>query len=155
MKVQRLMSRLLEEQIQTFRSLAGEMIPASEEYGLPGADDEKIFDTILTAAESDWFLVEEGINALRAKSKIRYGKEFYLLDDQTRSNLGNGFLESADPYVSAIINATLQCYYRDDRVVISLGMEARPPFPIGYKVKQGDWTLLDTVKKRTKIYREI
>ena len=37
----------------------------------------------------------------------------------------------------------------------SLGMEARPPFPKGYEVEQGDWSLLDPVRARPKMYREV
>jgi hypothetical protein len=48
----------------------------------------------------------------------------------------------------------LHCYYRDDRVMISLGMEARPPFPKGYEVEQGDWSLLDPVRAMPKLWRD-
>jgi hypothetical protein len=49
----------------------------------------------------------------------------------------------------------LQCYYRDDRVMRSLGMEARPPFPKGFEVEQGDWSLLDPVRAMPPLYREV
>ena len=55
-------------------------------------------------------------------------------------------------YLSRII---LQCYYRDDRVMRSLGLEPRPPFPKGFEVEQGDWSLLDPVRARPKFYREV
>ena len=55
-------------------------------------------------------------------------------------------------YLSQII---LQCYYRDDRVMRSLDMEVRPPFPKGFEVEQGDWSLLDPVRARPKLYREV
>jgi hypothetical protein len=42
----------------------------------------------------------------------------------------------------------LQCYYRDDRVLRSLGLETRAPFPKGYALEQGDWSVLDPVKAR-------
>ena len=48
----------------------------------------------------------------------------------------------------------LQCYYRDDRVMRSLGLETRPPFPLGRTLPQGDWSLLDPVRVRPKFYRE-
>ena len=150
-----MLSQLPKELIQTFRSLVGEMIPVSQEYDLPGADDERIFKNILIAAQIDLSLVEEGLKVLDAISQTRYRKRFHSLDDQTRRNIVDEFLESPEPYVSAIINGTLQCYYRDDRVMTSLGMEPRSPFPMGYEVKQGDWSLLDSVKKRAKIYRQI
>ena len=55
-------------------------------------------------------------------------------------------------YLERII---LQCYYRDDRVMRSLGLEVRPPYPKGFEVEQGDWSLLDPVRARPKLYREI
>ena len=56
--------------------------------------------------------------------------------------------------VLVLSSVILQCYYRDDRVMRSLGMEPRPPFPNGHEVEQGDWSLLDPVRKRPKLYRE-
>ncbi len=45
-------------------------------------------------------------------------------------------------------------YYRDDRVMRSLDMELRPPFPGGFTVEQGDWSLLDPVRSRPKLWRD-
>jgi hypothetical protein len=42
----------------------------------------------------------------------------------------------------------LQCYYRDDRVLRSLGIELRAPFPKGHVLPEGDWSLLDPVRAR-------
>ena len=33
--------------------------------------------------------------------------------------------------------------------------DARPPFPKGFDVEQGDWSLLDPVKRRGTIYRPV
>jgi hypothetical protein len=46
-----------------------------------------------------------------------------------------------------------QFYYRDDRVLRSLGLELRAPFPKGYPLEQGDWSLLDPVKARPAVLR--
>ena len=48
----------------------------------------------------------------------------------------------------------LGAYYRDDRVLQSLGLEARAPFPQGYVLQQGDWSLLDAVRKRPLLWRD-
>ena len=55
-------------------------------------------------------------------------------------------------YLTRIV---LQCYYRDDRVMRSLDMEVRPPFPKGFEVEQGDWSLLDPVRARPKLFRDV
>jgi hypothetical protein len=57
--------------------------------------------------------------------------------------------------LAALSRAVLQCYYRDDRVIRSLGMEPRPPFPKGHVLEQGDWSLLDPVRTRPKMWRDV
>ena len=37
----------------------------------------------------------------------------------------------------------------------SLGQEPRPPFPQGHVVEQGDWSLLDPVRARPRMYRSV
>jgi hypothetical protein len=50
--------------------------------------------------------------------------------------------------VATLTRVVLQCYYRDDRVVRSLGLERRPPYPKGHVLEDGDWSLLDLVRAR-------
>jgi hypothetical protein len=57
--------------------------------------------------------------------------------------------------LTALVRVVLLCYYRDDRVMRSLGQEPRPPFPEGHVVEQGDWSLLDPVRKRSPMYRVV
>src|SRR5262249_35985461 len=52
------------------------------------------------------------------------------------------------PCVATLTRVVMQCYYRDDRVVRSLGLEARAPFPKGHVLEHGDWSLLDPVRER-------
>ena len=40
-----------------------------------------------------------------------------------------------------------------DRVLRSLGLDLRAPFPQGYTLEQGDWSLLDPVKARPAVLR--
>jgi len=56
--------------------------------------------------------------------------------------------------VDTLTRHILLCYYRDDRVMRSLGIEPRPPFPGGFAVEQGDWSLLDPVKARAPFWRQ-
>ena len=58
-----------------------------------------------------------------------------------------GFLES-------VIFHAYSGYYQHPQVVESIGLEARPPFPGGYGLEQGDLGLLDDVRSRPKLYRE-
>ncbi|HET6607517.1 MAG TPA: hypothetical protein VFG62_12635, partial [Rhodopila sp.] len=57
------------------------------------------------------------------------------------------------PAVATLARVVLQTYYRDDRVVRSLRLEPRAPFPLGHVLEDGDWTLLDPVKARPPMWR--
>jgi hypothetical protein len=47
------MDQLTAEQVRDLRALAGTIIPPSATYGVPGADDDKIFNDILRSLERD------------------------------------------------------------------------------------------------------
>ncbi len=57
--------------------------------------------------------------------------------------------------VRTLVNCAVQCYYRDDRVLTAVGAEPRAPHPDGFEVEAGDWSLLDPVRARGTIYREV
>ena len=148
-------STLSKDQRQALHTLVGIMIPASREYAVPGADDADIFAAILATAQVDALRVGVGLKALEAMSNIRHRKGFNSLDYATQRDVVDAFRQQPSDYVGVIGNITLQCYYRDERVMGSLGMEVRAPYPKGFEVEQGDWSLLDPVKKRPKMYRKI
>ncbi|HKT76653.1 MAG TPA: hypothetical protein VJQ78_07955 [Sphingobium sp.] len=126
------------------RRLLGRLIPASERYGLPGADDAAI------ARETAALLETRGVALTRLLAGLMPDDLVAPIAELTAK------LRAADAAAfDALVLALTQCYYRDDRVMIALGMEARPPFPKGYAVEEGDWSLLDPVRARGPIWREI
>ena len=135
------------DQCRSLRCLAEMMIPASAEYGVPSAGDDAIFGDILQSLGRDAGHVIAVLQTLDAMS----GGTFADLDSQRRDAIAAQLRGEALAYLTRII---LQCYYRDDRVMRSLGMEPRPPFPKGFEVEQGDWSLLDPVRARPKLYRD-
>ena len=138
------------EQRRDLRRLAGLMIPASDEFAVPGADDGAIFDDILRSLGRDRDHVRAALTRLAAQA----GGDFAALDDTRQEAMMEAFLASDAPSVTTLGRVILQCYYRDDRVVRSLGLEPRPPFPKGHTLEQGDWSLLDPVRARPKLWRD-
>jgi hypothetical protein len=132
------------------RTIAGIMIPASAEYAIPAADDPAIFDDIQRSLGRDLDSVR---SALRELAELA-GGSFAELEEPRRESVANAFLSSGTPDVTVLGRAILQCYYRDDRVMRSLGLEPRPPFPKGHTLEQGDWSLLDPVRNRPKMWRD-
>jgi hypothetical protein len=76
------------------------------------------------------------------------GKPLAKLDAAEREAIANEFRATGGAAAATLVRVVLQCYYRDDRVLRSLGLELRAPFPKGYTLEQGDWALLDPVKAR-------
>jgi hypothetical protein len=137
-------------QMEDFRRIAGMMIPASEEFAVPAADDAAIFDDILRSLGRDIGGVRHALTKLAALSD----GAFAALDEARQRAVAETFLASDAPEVTTLGRVILQCYYRDDRVVRSLGLEPRPPFPKGHTLEQGDWSLLDAVRGRPKMWRD-
>jgi hypothetical protein len=126
------------------------MIPANAEYGVPSAGDDAIFGDILQSLGRD---TDHAIAVLRTLDAMSGGR-FADLDPGRREALAAELRETGGEALTYLTRIILQCYYRDDRVMRSLGMEVRPPFPKGFEVEQGDWSLLDPVRARPKLYRD-
>lgn len=142
---------LTAEQARDLRALAGMIIPASTVYDVPGADDDKIFDDILRNLERDRDDVGRALSHLAAIG----GAAFADLEPEHRADVAKAFREVGGAPLAALVRVVLLCYYRDDRVMRSLGQEVRPPFPRGHVVEQGDWSLLDPVRARPPMYRTV
>lgn len=140
---------LTDAEKRDLRALAGMMIPSSTTYDVPGADDALIFADIVASLERD---TEDARSALKQLAALG-GGAFADLDPSRRAGVAAAFKDAGGAPLSALNRVVLLCYYRDDRVMRSLGQEPRSPFPRGHDVEQGDWSLLDPVRKRTPIWR--
>jgi hypothetical protein len=139
------------DQCRSLRCLAEMMIPESAEYDVPSAGDDAIFGDIMRSLGRDEAHVIAVLQMLNAMS----GGPFADLDPQRREAVAARLRETGGEALTSLTRIILQCYYRDDRVMQSLGMEPRPPFPKGFEVEQGDWSLLDPVRVRPKLYRQV
>jgi hypothetical protein len=126
---------LTSRQRDDLRTVAAMMIPASTEYNVPGADDAAIQADILATLGRDTEPMRKALDHLAQLANMPQ------------------FRASGGAPAATLARVVLQCYYRDDRVVRSLGLELRAPFPKGYTLEQGDWTLLDPVKARAPMWR--
>ncbi len=134
-------------EIDALRIIAGTMIPADTTFGVPGADYPAILADIVTSMSRDLPLVRRALAEIAAMP-------FADLDRDGREALINDYCKSGAAAAVALGRLILGAYYRDDRVLQSLGQEARSPFPKGYALEQGDWSLLDAVRKRPPLWRD-
>lgn len=123
------------------------MIPADAALGVPGADDPAILADIVKSIGRDLPLVRQALAEIAARS-------FAGLDRDGRERLLNDYQASGGAPAAALGRVVLAAYYRDDRVLLALNHEARAPFPKGYALEQGDWSLLDAVRARPPLWRD-
>lgn len=121
------------------RAVAATMVPASAEFGVPGADDPLIFTDIERSLGRDL----PDVRAALAELRVAASGRFEDLDADRRERVATLVLGNGSRAAAALSRAVLQCYYRDDRVMRVLGLEPRPPFPLGHTLEQGTgrcWT---------------
>jgi len=142
-------SPLTPAQRDDLRAIAGAIIPASMEFDVPGADDPAIQADIVATLGRDTGLVREALDGLARLA----GSPLAGLDPARREAVALELRAKGGAAVATLTRVLLQCYYRDDRVVRSLGLEPRPPYPKGHVLEDGDWSLLDPVRARPPMWR--
>ena len=144
---------LSEKQWATLRAIADLIVPPSEKYQVPGAGDPAICENVLKDASNRFERLRAALATLDEMAVDAHGRVFADLDPASRESVGLTF-QSEHPRPAAMLETLVtQCYYRDDRVLASLGMAVRPPFPEGYDVEEGDWSVLDSVRQRAPFHR--
>ncbi|MBW7972628.1 hypothetical protein [Bradyrhizobium sp. BR 10289] len=135
---------LTPRQRDDLRTVAAMIVPASDEYKVPGADDPAIQADMLATLGRDTKLVAAALDHLARLA----GEPLAGLDAARRDAVAQEFRKHGGAAAATLVRVVLQCYYRDDRVLRSLGLELRAPFPQGHILPDGDWSLLDPVKSR-------
>ena len=142
-------SPLTPAQRDDLRAIAAVMIPASGEFDVPGADDPVIQADIVATLGRDTGPVREALDQLARLA----GQPLASLDPARREAVAAELRAKGGAAVATLARVVLQCYYRDDRVVRSLGLEPRPPYPKGHVLEDGDWSLLDPVRAPAPTWR--
>ena len=137
-------STLTQAQRDDLRTIAAMIIPESAEYRVPGADDTRIQADILATLGRDTKMMATALDHIARLA----GKPLAALDEGKREAVVTEFRSRGGAPAATLARVILQCYYRDDRVLRSLGIELRAPFPKGHVLPDGDWSILDPVKAR-------
>lgn len=138
-------------QRSTLRAAAALVIPASAHFDVPGADDESIVADIERTLGRDRAAVLLALEKLDAAAGGPLAGEA----PAQREAAGQWLREHEPALATTFAGLVVACYYRDDRVMRSLGLEPRPPYPQGYEVEPGDCAaLLEPVRARGRLWRD-
>jgi len=146
---------LTEAKRATLSALADAVIPPSDAHRVPGAGDPAIVQAMLhdTRRRPQALLAAiDAVDALAGDALV--GDEpFADLPADARAAVVSAFREAHAGLADIVAKYACQAYYRDPRVMASLGMETRPPHPTGFELKDGDWSLLEPVRRKQQLYR--
>jgi len=127
------------------------MIPAEGE--LPGAADAGILPAIVAALAENPDFVLQVLDWIEETSRQKFGIEFAKLEASEKVAIVTLVRAQQAEFIKLFQVCVASSYYQDPRVMLNLGLEARPPHPGGYQVDATDWSLLEPVRSMEKIYR--
>ena len=140
-------------QRETLRASVDLMIPASPDGRMPAASELDLFADVGNLDEPTLAALASGLDNLEATAQGEHGAAFGELDKAVQGLLMEAYRGRDPAFTRVFVLHTAARYYAHDRVVVALGLEARPPWPEGNQIIDGDWSLLDPVRARPPLYR--
>ena len=145
------------DEAHVLSAVLDEIVPPRADGALPGAGALGLIARIETAVRESPDLrpaISQGLDEIEERARGRGAASFPELARDARLEVLNELASSAPAFLPALIFQTYVGYYEHPRVMEALGLEARPPHPKGYAMDPGDFSLLDPVRERPKMYRE-
>ena len=100
-----------------------------------------------------WFAV--GLSAIDMASRALRSRDFAELSTEDKDTALRKVETDHPDFFEALVKNTYGGYSSDPKVLPLLGLETRPPQPMGYQLEPFDTALLENVKKRGKVYRDV
>lgn len=146
---------LSESEKCTLDTLVDLIIPASEDGRFPPASEFDVWDYVESVAPQFMRQFQRELERLNAHAIAEYGAAFSELLPADAHTVAQVLRVSEPDFLDELAKQVVSCYYQQDRVLVGIGMEPRPPFPLGYDVHPGDLSLLEPVRKRGQMYRDV
>ncbi len=146
------------EETSLLTAVLDEIIPASADGRLPAAGSLGLADTIATAMRADPELTEafgRGLTLIAEETDARGATSFVELEPAQRREALERVAEKEVEFFESLLAQSAVHYYSHPTVSTALGLRPGPPFPEGYEISPLDESLLEEVRKRAPIYREV
>lgn len=131
------------------------LIPASPDGRMPAARTLNLYKDVANMRAGDLALFDEGLAGLDRRATELHGTTIARLPHEQAKSLVDALRDQRSPFVQSFVAQTVARYVAHPAVMPLLGLEARPMWPQGNVVAEGDWALLDVVKQREKFYRKV
>jgi len=143
--------------VSTLDAVLDEIVPPSRDGKLPGAGALGMASFVARAIDATPLLravVEPGLAALDASARQRGAADFAALARAERTDVLREVAAAHPAFAPSLASQTYLVYYRQPEVLAALGLEPRPPFPLGHTMEPDDLELLEAVRERGRRYRD-
>jgi len=145
---------LTDDQRATLNMLCDLMIPASKDGVMPAASSLNLYDDLSELSDEDVQTFADGLYALQEHAQSTFKQSYHALTPNDAQSVFDALRPELRRFASLFTVQTAARYYAHDTVMPLIGLEPRAPWPQGNTVKQGDWSLLDPVRRRAPMYRQ-
>jgi len=142
-------------QMALLDALLNLIIPPSEDGRLPGAAEFDVIGHIAATRPDTLPDIARSLKEADQASSTLHGCPFIELATDLQLSLIHDIRAVQAEFLLSLAQDTAVVYYQQDRVLEGIGMEARTPYPEGYTVESGDLSLLDPVRRRGQIFRDV
>ena len=132
-----------------------QLIPARGDF--PGAGELGVAQHLEGVAASDpglGRLLQDGLVAIESASQRTQSAAFADLGDDQKVEVLRAVESGSPQFFAMLVRHSYAGYYSNARVIELLGLEARPPQPIGFELDPFDPSTVEHVRERGKIWRD-
>ena len=137
------------------RAVLNRLVPAGS--GFPGAGDLDLLDHLDRAANASARarrLFVEGFRRIALESERRHGVAFEAMSAPDQDAVLRHLESEHGMFFDALVTHVYLGYYSHPDVITLLGLEARPPQPLGYSLPPFDPTVIRSMRGRGTLYRQ-
>ena len=145
-----------ESQASLLAEVINRIIPAED--GFPSAGDLGLTSYIDVAVGNSTLLKKlflEGLSQIEIEAHKSKSKDFKDLAPEEKDRLLRGVEQERPEFFRVLVQQTYNGYYTNPTIFPLIGYEGHPPQPTGYPMKPFDQSLLDNVRKRAPLYRQM
>ncbi len=145
-----------EEQAALASEVLDQLIPARDDF--PGAGELGVAQHLEGVAASDsglGRLLRDGLVAIESTGRRTHSAAFAELGDDQKVEVLRA-VEAENPQLFAmLVRHSYAGYYSNSKVIELMGLEARPPQPLGFELDPFDPSTVEYIKERGKIWRDV
>ena len=138
----------------TLAAVLDELIPARDAT-LPGAGGLGVAEYVEARLADASALISAALADLDDAARDRGAADFADLSSEERTPLLAEVGARHPGFVEGLVFHAYNGYYQNPRVAVAIGLRPGPPYPDGYELEAGDLGLLDAVRERGKLYRDV